>query len=82
MVTSPVAKVVPQCPSSPTSSVEIIIDDAPKLKWKDKVSKGSFWDDAGAAALKAQEAISVDDFTPLGARSSHKLMSSHVHKVM
>ena len=79
MVTSPFAKVVPQRPSSPTSSLELIIDDAPKLKGKDK---GSFWDDAGAAMLKAHEVISVDDLTPMGVRPSHELMSSYMHKVM
>lgn len=62
--------------------MELITDDAPKLKVKDKASKGSFWDDTGVAVLKAHEAISVDDLTPLGVRLSHELMSSHVHKVM
>nr|POF21992.1 hypothetical protein CFP56_35533 [Quercus suber] len=32
--------------------------------------------------LKAHEAISVDNLSPLGVRPSHELMSSHVHKVM
>nr|POE86749.1 hypothetical protein CFP56_15459 [Quercus suber] len=79
MVTSPIVKVVPQRPSSPTSSLELITDDAPKLKGKDK---GSFWDDAGATVLKAHEVILVDDLRPLGMRPPHELMSSHVHKVM
>lgn len=79
MVTLPVTKVVPQHPSLPTSSFQLITDDAPKLKGNDK---GSFWDGAGAAVLKAHEVISVDDHTPLGVRPSHELMSFHVHKVM
>nr|POE51269.1 hypothetical protein CFP56_14703 [Quercus suber] len=66
-------------PSSPTSFLELITEDASKPKGKDK---GSFWDDAGAAVLKAHEVISDDDLTSLGVRSSHELMSSHVHKVM
>ena len=32
--------------------------------------------------LKAHETISIDDLSPLGVRSSHELMLSHVHKVM
>ena len=39
MVTLPIAKVIPQRPSSPTSSLELNTDDAPKLKGNDK---GSF----------------------------------------
>lgn len=53
-----------------------------KAKKKEKDSLSSFWDDAEVAVLKAQETISVDDLSLLGARSSHELMSSHVHKVM
>ena len=55
---------------------------ASKAKKKEKASLSSFWDDVGIAVLKAQETISVDDLSPLGARSLHELMSSHVHKVM
>ena len=32
--------------------------------------------------LKAHEAISIDDLSPLGVRPSHKLMSSYMHMVM
>ena len=32
--------------------------------------------------LKAYEAISIDDLSPLGVRPSHELMSSYMHKVM
>ncbi|KAL0015701.1 hypothetical protein SO802_002770 [Lithocarpus litseifolius] len=41
---------------------------------------GCFWEDIGVVMLKAHEAISVEDLKPLGVRSSHKLMSSHVHR--
>ena len=43
---------------------------------------GSFWEDAGAIVLKAYEAISIDDLSPLGVRLSHELMSFDVHKIM
>lgn len=36
----------------------------------------------GVAILKAHEAILIDELSPLGVKPSHKLMSSHVHKVM
>lgn len=44
MVTLPVAKFIPQCPPSPTSSLELIThsNDASKAKGKDMASKGSF----------------------------------------
>ena len=79
MLISLIAKVVPQRPSLSNSSLEVITDDAPKLKGKDN---GSFWDDVGTMVLKAHEVISVDDLTPLGVRLSYELMFSHVHKVM
>ena len=84
MVTSPGAKFVPQHPASLTSSLELIatIDNGSKAKGKDKAPIGSFWDDAGVAVLKAHEAISIDDLSPLRLRPSQELMSSHVHKVM
>nr|POE89514.1 hypothetical protein CFP56_50239 [Quercus suber] len=68
MVTSPIAKAIPQRTSSPTSSLEPItpFDDASKPKGKDKASKDSFWDDVGSAMLKAHEVILVDNLSPLG----------------
>jgi len=42
----------------------------------------TFWDDADAIALKAHEALSVDDLGPLMAKSSSKVMSSHIHKLV
>ena len=83
-VTLPVAKSTPQRPASSTSSLELITpsDGGSKAKGKDKAPTGSFWEDAGVVVLKAHEAISVEDLTPLGVRPSHKLMSSHIHKIM
>lgn len=84
MLTSPIAKFVPQCPTSPTSPLKLIAftDGGSKPKGKDKALLGSFWDNARVVVLKADEAISVDDLSPLGVRSSHELMSSRVHKVI
>ena len=84
MVTSPITKSIPQCPASPTSSLELIssTDGGSKAKGKDKAPSSSFWDDAGVVVLKAHEAISINELSPLGMRQSHKLMLSHVHKVM
>ena len=42
----------------------------------------TFWDDANAAALKAHEALSVDDLSPLMAKSSNEVMLSHIQKLM
>ena len=84
MVTSPVAKSVSQCPASPTSSLELIAptNGGSEAKGKDKTSTCSFWDDAGAAVLKAHKTISVNDLSPLGLKPSQVLISSRVHKVM
>jgi len=57
-------------------------NDGSKAKGQGKAPMGSFWEDAGATVLKAYEAISIDDLSPLGVRPSHELMSSHVHKIM
>lgn len=84
VVTSPIAKSVPQRPASPTSSLKLIASTsgASKAKKKDKASSGSFWVDVRVAMLKALEVISVGDLSPLGARSLHEVMSSHVYEVM
>lgn len=83
-MTSPIAKSVPQCPTSPTPSLELIAstNSGSKSKSKNKAPPGSFWDDVGVAMLKAYKAIFVDNLSPLGVKPSHKLISSHVHKVM
>nr|POE57951.1 hypothetical protein CFP56_38314 [Quercus suber] len=72
MVTSPIAKFVSQRPASPTSSLELIASTygGSKAKGKDKAPTGSFWDDVGAAVLKAYGAISVDELSPLGVKPS------------
>jgi len=69
-------------PASPTSSLEMIAFGGEEIRKKKKSSGKSFlptfWDDADAAALKAREALSVDDPNPLMAKSSSEVMSSHV----
>nr|POE83825.1 hypothetical protein CFP56_76927 [Quercus suber] len=74
---------MPQRPTSPTSSLELITpsDGGSMAKGKDKDPMSSFWEDAGVAVLKAHKAISIEDLTPLGVRPSHELMSSHTHKI-
>ena len=72
MVTSPVAKFVSQRPASTTSSQELIAstNNGSKAKRKDKAPTSSFWDNGGAVVLKAHEAISIDDLSPLGVKPS------------
>lgn len=84
MVTLPIAKSKPQCPASPASSLELITpsDSGSKAKGKGKAPTCSFWEDVGAAVLKAHEAISINKLSPLGVRLSYELMFSHVHKIM
>ena len=73
-------------PASPTSSLEMIVSGGEEIRKKKKVGGKSFlptfWDDADAIALKAHEALSVDDLGPLMAKSSSEVMSSHIHKLM
>ena len=38
----------------------------------------TFWDDSDATTLKAHEALSRDDLSPLMVKSSSEVMSSHV----
>nr|POE90937.1 hypothetical protein CFP56_05309 [Quercus suber] len=84
MVTSPIAKSVSQRPASPTSFLELIAstNGGSKAKGNDKTPTGSFLDDAGVVVLKAHKAISIDDLSPLGVKSSQELTSSHMHKVL
>ena len=42
----------------------------------------SFWDNVDAAALKAYEVLSVDDLNPLMVKSSSKVMSSHIQRLV
>ena len=68
----------------PTSSLELIVslDGGSKVKATGKASTASFWEDAGTTAQKAYDAISVKELEPLMGKTSSKLMSSHVHKLM
>ena len=80
--TSPPAK----HPTSPTSSLEMIVSSGEEVRNKKKSGGKSFlptfWDDADAVALKAHEALSVDDLSPLMAKSSSEVMSSHIQKLV
>ena len=72
--------------ASPTSSLEMITSSGEEIRKKKKASGKSFlptfWDDANAAALKVHEALSVDDLSPLMAKSSNEVMSSHIQKLV
>nr|POE84844.1 hypothetical protein CFP56_74197 [Quercus suber] len=73
-----------KCPSSLTSSLEMIAYGGEEIRKKKKASGKSFlptfWDNADVAALKAHEALSVDDLSPLMAKSSSEVMSSHIQE--
>ena len=85
-MTPPFAHSLAKRPASPTSSLEVIASGGEETKKKKKVAGKSFlpsfWDDADAAALKAHEALSVDDLSPLMAKSSSEVMSSHIQKLL
>lgn len=82
MITSPIALSVPQCPTSATSSLELITpsNDGSKAWGKHKASLSSFRDDTGV--FVSNDAAFVEDLNPLAVKPSYELMSSHVHKVM
>ena len=69
MTTLPLAHSLAKRPTSPTSSLEMIASVGEEIRKKKKAGGKSFlptfWDDADAAALKAHEALSVDDLSPL-----------------
>ena len=67
-------------PPSPTLSLEVIVSLEGGARRK-SISK-SFWDDANAVALKAYEALSMDDLNPLMVKSSSDVMSSHIQKLV
>ena len=73
-------------PTSPTSSLEMIASGGEEIRKKKKVGGKSFlptfWDDANLVASKAHEALSVDDLSPLMAKSSSEVMSSHIQKLV
>ena len=80
VVTPPPPHSLAKHPASPTSSLEVITSAREETKKKKKVASKSFlpsfWDDADAATLKAHEALSVDDLSPLMAKSSNVVMLS------
>ena len=80
VVTSPFAHSAAKRPPSPTSSLEVIVSSEGGARRK-SVSK-SFWDDVDAVALKAHEALSMDDLNPLMVKSSSDVMSSHIQKLV
>ena len=73
-------------PASPTSSMEVIAFVGEEARKKKKVGGKSFlttfWDDVDTATLKAHEVLSVDDLSPLMAKLSNKVMSSHIQKIV
>ena len=87
VVTPPSAHSLAKHPASPTSSLEVITSAREETKKKKKVASKSFlptfWDDIDAVALKAYEALSMDDLSPLMAKSSHiqKLVQVHFDNV-
>nr|POF14813.1 hypothetical protein CFP56_62320 [Quercus suber] len=63
-------------PASPISSLEIIASGRKEIRKKKKAGGKfflpTFWDDVDAVALKAHEAFSMDDLSPLMVKSSTK----------
>ena len=86
VVTPPPAHSLAKRSASPTSSLEMIVSFGEEVKKKKKVGGKSFlptfWDDVDVAALKAHEALYVDDLSPLMAKSSSEVMLSHIKKLM
>ena len=86
MTTLTLAHSPAKCPAFPTSSLEVIASGGDEFRKKKKAGGKSFlptfWDDADATTLKAYEALFVDDLSPLMAKSSSELMSSHIHKLV
>ncbi|KAL0011013.1 hypothetical protein SO802_006121 [Lithocarpus litseifolius] len=86
VVTPPSTHSPAKHPTSPTSSLEVIASTGEETKKKKKVGGKYFlpsiWEDADAVALKAHEALSVDDLSPLMAKLSSEVMSSHIQKLV
>ena len=80
VVTPPFAHSPVKRPPSPTSSLKVIVSSEGGAGRK-SVSK-SFWDDTDAVALKAYEALSMDDHNPLMVKLSSDVMSSHIQKLV
>ena len=83
-MTIPLTHSPAKCPASPTSLLDMIAFGGEEIRKKKKASGKSFlptfWDDANAVTLKAHKALSVDDLSPLMAKSSSEVMSSHIQK--
>nr|POF18905.1 hypothetical protein CFP56_29728 [Quercus suber] len=71
MMTLPPAHSPAKHPASLTSSLEMIASGGEEIRKKKK-----------AGALKAHEALSVDDLSPLMVKSSNEVMSSHIQKLV
>ena len=73
-------------PAFPTSSLEVIACTVEETKKEKKVVGKSFpptfCDDANAAAMKAHKALSVDNLSPLMAKSFSEVMLSHIQKLV
>ena len=73
-------------PASPSSSLEKIASGGEEIRKKKKAGGKpflpTFWDGIDAAALKAHEALSMDDLSLLMAKSSSEVMSSHIEKLV
>ena len=82
VVTPPFAHSLAKRLASPTLSLEVIASAGEETKKKKKVGGKpflpSFLDDANAVALKAHEALSVDDLNPLMAMLSSEVMPSQI----
>ena len=85
VVTPPPAHSPAIRPASPTSSLEVIASAGEEVRKKKVGGKSflpAFWDDVDTIALKTYEAFSVDDLSPLMAKLSSKVMSSHIQKLV
>ena len=76
MLTSPSACSPYKCPPSLTLSLEVMVSSEGGARGKSvcKLFPLTFWNDVDAAALKAHEALSVDDQNPLMSKSSGDVM--------
>ena len=84
VMTPPLAHSPAKRPASPTSSLEVIASGDETKKKKKVAGKSfllTFWDNVDVAALKAHEALSMDDLSPLMAKSSSEVMS-HIQKLV
>ena len=71
--------------ATPTLLLEMITSGGEEVRRKKKSSGKSFlptfWDNANAVTLKAHEALSVDDLSPLMAKSSSEVIVSKLVQV-